>query len=217
MPERISISFRLRDPDKLETADVELSSEDLAVLRAYLTEAFHLESAMQRQGGFAASYNFSWKLGEPLRISGTEPDADQRAVILHRLRPFLLDREPLYFNKVRGIVARSTSSPELGEWLVQTKLRFTSRLLQQQVIIKIGDLVINSEQALDKWLNAFEYHRDEDKAVELIKEHDPIPVDSSRPIFIMILREKATSVLHLGWLINQILAAVDKRAPLTGV
>jgi hypothetical protein len=176
-----------------------------AALRHFLTEALALQDALQRQGGFASSYHFSWSVENGVQISGSEPSDDQRAVVLHRLRPILLEEESCYFHSVRGIVARSTESPFLHEWLRQTKARFMGKLIEQKVVISVGDLVLNSERALNHWLYGFEYHRDEAKSVALIKAHDPVPVDSSRPIFIMMLREKAVAVLHLAHVVHKML------------
>ncbi|MCY3019801.1 MAG: hypothetical protein NTW87_12330 [Planctomycetota bacterium] len=183
-----------------------LGDADEQVLRAFLHEAQALEDSLLRQGGFAASYHVSWKIGQPLVITGTEPNADQRAVMLHRLRPFLLQGESLYFHSVRGILARSSDSPFLHDWLRQTKARFTCKHSQQQFLISVGDMVLNSEAALNQWLNAFEYHREEAKAIDLIMTHDPFPVDASRPIFIMMLREKVDAVLHLGHVVHKMLS-----------
>ncbi len=203
---RGGLTFEFDDGRPIERVRFVVDDADEKVLRAFLREAEALEEALLRQGGFGASYHISWSLGQPLMISGTEPDADQRAVILHRLRPFLLQDEALYFHSVRGIVARSTESPFLQDWLRQTKARFTSKHSQQQFLISVSDVVLNSEAALNSWLYGFEYHRDEAKSVALIKAHDPVPVDSSRPIFIMMLREKATAILHLGHVVRKILA-----------
>ncbi len=203
------VSFKLRDPEKHEEAVFSIDEANESALRKYLAEALRLEAALLRQGGFGASYNVSWSVGEQLCITGTEPTSDQRAAVLHHLRPFLLEDEPYSFKRVRGILARSSSSLVLTEWLQQVKQRYAGNLLQSQVKIEVGALLLNSETVLNKWLNAYEYHRDDNKAIELVKQHDPIPVDSSRPIFAMMLQEKATAVLHMGWLINQILALRD--------
>ena len=187
---------------------VVVNEEDVSLLLSYLSEALRLQGAITRNGGFGASYNFSWEAGKPATISGSGPSDDQLAVLVHRLRPFLLQNEPLYFNSIRGIISRGAESKELKEWLAQTKLRFTGRLSQQQVVVTANDLVLNSEAALEKWLNAFEYHRDLDKADELSKAHSLFPIESSRPIFVMLLQEKAMAVLHLGWLVHKILLAI---------
>lgn len=200
------LTFEFGDGRTPEYARFAVGDADEQILRGYLVEAQALEDALLRQGGFGASYHVSWSIGHPLVISGAEPHPDQQAVILHRLRPFLLQGEALHFHSVRGIVARSTESAFVHDWLRQTKARFTCKHSQQQFLIAVGDVLLNSEAALNSWLYGFEYHRDEAKSVALIKAHSPVPVDSSRPIFIMMLREKATAILHLGHIVHKMLA-----------
>jgi hypothetical protein len=200
------LTFQFADGRPIQHARFTLGDADEPVLRQFLNEALALQDALRRQGGFAASYHFSWSVEKGVEINGTEPTDDQRAVVLHRLRPFLLEGEACYFHSVRGIVARSTDTPFLHDWLRQTKARFMGKLLERKVIISVGDLVLTSERALNQWLYGFEYHRDEAKSVALIKVHDPVPVDSSRPIFIMMLQEKAVAVLHLAHVVHKMLA-----------
>jgi hypothetical protein len=188
-----------------ETVGYSVAPEHEAVLRRFLVEAETLEAALLRVGSFGARYSLSWRRGGALEISGEEPDADSRAVILYRLRPFLLKDEPISFGRVRSIIARSSPTPFLQTYLKQCKRRFRGDLIAETIRIEIGGLVVTSEAALREWLNTFEYHRDGDKAVALIRAHDPLPVDSSRPIFVMLLREKADAVLHLGHVVHKIL------------
>jgi hypothetical protein len=87
------LTFEFGDGRPTEHARFAVNDADERVLRAFLSEAQALEDALRRQGGFGASYRISWAVGQPLVIGGTEPDSDQRAVVLHRLRPFLLQDE----------------------------------------------------------------------------------------------------------------------------
>jgi hypothetical protein len=207
------LTFQFADGRPTEHARFALGDAEVAVLRQFLNEALALQDALLRQGGFASSYHFSWNVEKGVEISGAEPTDDQRAVILHRLRPFLLEGETCYFHSVRGIVARSSETPFLHDWLRATKARFMGKMLEQKVVISVNDLILNSERALNHWLYGFEYHRDEAKAVALIKAHDPVPVDSSRPIFIMMLQEKATAVLHLAHVVHKMLEEPSDAPP----
>ena len=60
------------------------------------------------------------------------------------------------------------------------------------------DLIVNSDKTLMTWLNAFEYHRDNDKR-KLIEEIDKIiPEDFSRALFASMIIDKVRAVLELG-------------------
>ncbi len=206
MPLTGGLTFEFSDGRSPERARFALDDDSVVTLSEFLREAEELRLTIERQGGFGASLKFSWKHGEALSIAGTEPSADQRAIVLYRLRPFLLQNEPLNFHVVRGIIARSSESEALHGLLRKEKERFSGRLFQQQVQISIDSLILNSEAALGLWLNGYEYHRDKDKAIELVKRHDPTPVDSSRPIFIFLLQEKVLAIFNVARIAHRLLS-----------
>lgn len=173
-----------------------------------------MEHALNEMGGVPVSYRVSFDKTKGVQLSGDEPTPLQRAALLHHLRPFLLKKEPFEFGKIRNIITNSTDTPVLRQRLDQMKELFGGGHLRKQMVISIGDLVVTSEAALDRWLNGFEYHRDSEKALELIQAHDPLPVDASRPIFRMMLREKANAILHLAQVVGKMLSDPEvARAP----
>jgi hypothetical protein len=199
------LKFTFADGRPAQHARFTIAAGDVGVLRSYLAEALILERTVNGWGGIEARLHVSFRMGEPLEISVTEPSPDHRAVLLHRLRPFLLEREPFSFHRTRGIVARGSEGDFMRERLAQIKQLFTGAHLRSQVVVEVNDLVVNSEATLDRWLNAFEYHRDEAEALALIRQHDPIPLDASRPIFISLLVDKMKAILHLGHIIHKML------------
>ena len=206
MPIEGGLTFDFADDRPPESIRFRLSDTDVAILRPFLREAIALESLTRSWGGIPASYGMSFRIGQPLEIRGSEPSAEQRAALLHHLRPFLLENEPFSFHIVRGILARSSEAPFLQSRLREIKDRFKGAGIQRQLRIDVGDMVLTSEATLNRWLNGFEYHRDADKSAALIAAHDPVPVDSSRPIFIMMLSEKTESILLLAHIVNKMLS-----------
>ena len=65
-------------------------------------------------------------------------------------------------------------------------------------VVSHGTL-INSTETLDLWLNAYDYHRDDEKRVEFEALHDGnLPIEYSRALFIHILLDRARAVVDLG-------------------
>jgi hypothetical protein len=59
--------------------------------------------------------------------------------------------------------------------------------------------IINSTETLDLWLNAYEYHRDDDKRVAFEALHDDaLPIGFSRALLIDIMLDRARAVIELG-------------------
>jgi hypothetical protein len=208
------LTFEFNDGRPAEHARFAVDAPDARMLRSYLAEALVLEQTINGWGGIDARLQISGRIGEPIQITATEPSPDHRAILLHRLRPFLLEREPFSFHRVRGALNRASASDFLRMRLREIKQLYSGEHLRSQVRIEINDLVVNSEVMLDRWLNAFEYHRDEAEAIELIRQHEPIPLDASRPIFIGLLVDKCKAILNLAHIISKMLEMpVEPRAP----
>jgi len=203
MAQEGEITFQFGDGKPTEHVRYSLQDGDEQVLRVFLSKARLLQDAMARNDDFQASYGGSWKVDQPVVISGTEPSDDQRAILLHRMRPFVHNDDITYFHTVRGIVARSSDAPFLREYLRATKDRFTGKMFQQQVVIRVNGLVLNSEETLTKWLYGDEYHPKEANMEALASAHGTVPVESSRPLFMMLLRCKADAVLLLAHVVHK--------------
>lgn len=193
-----------------QTVAFSFTDEQVQVLRGYLAEAERLERSVTANGGFPVSLNLSAAVGQPVSISGSEPTDDQRAIYLHRIRPFHLQDEPYQFGKVKNVLARGTASSDFMQmYLRRASDMFSGAAMQQQVRIAAGDAVLNSDALFTAWLNAVEYHRDETKMLALLKGKSLPDEAFSRRIFVLLLRAKVDAVLALGNIINRILASLE--------
>lgn len=130
--------------------------------------------------------------------STTLPPDDQILSLMHRLRPFVLQKESTNFYKVCKHLKRRLEHNEVRDFLDALRKYFSGQRMQQSLIIQSKNITINSESTLRKWLNAHEYHKDSDKQKELEDLHQILPLEASRAIFIMMLFDMAKSVLVLG-------------------
>jgi hypothetical protein len=197
--------FEFADDRPSERVPVSFSADEANLLGAFLVEAAALNQKVIEWGGIPASIHFKGEKGGPVKFEVTEPSDDQRAVLLHRLRPFLLEREPFSFKRTRSLVGRGSSHPFLGERLRQLKILYSCERLRQQFRIERKDFLFNSEHALNRWLNAAEYHRDPSAAAELCEAQGALPTEVARAIFVGMLATKTTAVFHLGNVIHTIL------------
>ncbi len=217
MPPSSITTFEFGDGKPSVDVAFELTAQSRSYLEGFLAEAMVLQDAMLRMGDAKWSYRMTLSVDQPPQVSGEEPNADQRAILLYRLRPFVLEKERYFFQKARTALAQSSTSTFLQDRLKDVKTLFTSKNLSEQVLVNFSGLNLNSEAALQKWLNAFEYHRDESKAIELIKAHEFVSIESSRPLFMMMLQHKARATLHLAYIANKMLNdAREAPAPCAG-
>jgi hypothetical protein len=140
-----------------------------------------------------------------------EPTDDQRAIFLHRLRPFQLQKEPYQFGKIKNVVAVATaSSPFMQSYLDRAKDMFTGRAMQDQMRVSLGETIVNSETAMTAWLYAGEYHRDKTTMIAFLNGMALPPENIMRPLLMLLLRSKIDAILALGNIIHRILSSAGE-------
>lgn len=182
-----------------------VSSADEIVLRRFTQTTKDVVEAVHRAGGLPAQLRLSYREETGLRLATEEPSDDLRSVILHRLRPLILKKEPWSFDRVCAIVRRSSDHPFLGRHLRSLRGIYAGKNLQDIVVFSRGELVLNSETAFEHWLNGFEYHREEARAAEVANVDSLLPIEAVRPIFIMLLSEKLKAITLLAYLVEKML------------
>ena len=71
----------------------------------------------------------------------------------------------------------------------------------------MGDQLINSDDMIQNWLNAFEYHRDPDKRSALSALHDQVPIESTRALVVSMMFDKAKAIFE----VSRIIRGLEKR------
>ena len=170
----IAVAARLRQRDGTEIShSCSFTPDEWERLEKFATYAEDLThtTLLSTKGRLA----FSLHVGQDgVRFEPTEiPDSHQVSELLHRMRPFVLTNEDTYFPRVRKILARRLDHPAFQTYLDRQKEIFDGRRCQAMRVVSHGTL-INSTETLDLWLNAYEYHRDDEKRTEFEALHDDV-------------------------------------------
>lgn len=133
---------------------------------------------------------------------GLEPDSLPPAAevreLLHLLRPLILESEATYLLKVCGILGKHLAHPFIRRKLGELGDTFSGRRLRSTYTFAVGDIVLNSDEGLKLWLNAYEYHRDEDKREVLEQIGAAVPLDVAKAFFLDVLMEKVQATSSLA-------------------
>jgi len=87
---------------------------------------------------------------------------------------------------------------------------FSGKRMQQQLQVTSNGVLLNSQETLEKWLNAYEYHRDKGKKAQLDALHKILPIEFSIPLFLSLLIDRAAAVLDLADLVGLIIGKTEK-------
>jgi len=197
MPQ-ISFTVTQRASGKKAVVKADFSEEELGRLNAFCEYVRDVLSIKLVQAGIQCSIDLDYREGVGTTISTDLPPEEEIMALLHRLRPLILNDELASFNAVCGIIGRQIDEPLVREALKYQRRVYDGRRMQEQLVVTSTNdelqRIINSEQVLFGWLNAFEYHRDERKRAEIEKLHQLIPLDHSKAIFLMLISDKIRAI-----------------------
>lgn len=102
------------------------------------------------------------------------PNSDQISVLLHRIRPFILEKEATFFNKIKNILYKVLDKESQDE-LKSISKRFEHKNNLPDIEFFEGCQNIKTDTNFYNWVNAEEYHSDKKKKeeVELLKKSLP--------------------------------------------
>jgi len=189
--------------------EARFTDEEEVRLRAYDQYVEDLRAISIIKHGAPGQLKLDWHEEKGFSWTTELPPDEQVIALFHRLRPFVLEEEDTNFLRVSSTIGRLACNDLIRKFLRVQKDLYLGKYSQQLVQVISNDIVINSEAILQKWLNAYEYHRDADKRREIEGLHQLIPLEASRAIFVMMLYDKATAIRNLHSLVRLILGKQD--------
>ncbi|MDD4985326.1 MAG: hypothetical protein PHQ43_05980 [Dehalococcoidales bacterium] len=183
----------------------EFSDEEWRLLEDYLRYAEDLFACRLLNNEANCSLNIKWDRDSGGTVTSQVPLWDDVRVFLHTARPLLLHKEPTSFYHVNNLLAKSLDHPHFRAMLGYHRRTYSGKRMQSAWSIRINDLVINSEQALSTWLNAYEYHRDKEKQEVIRDLEQMLPLPALQVIFIQLLLEKTEAIFETARLVRLVL------------
>lgn len=170
-------------------------------LVAFREETDRLRECVWLKSNLKGSYALKYDDGVA-SVELKDPPADvEIAQVLHVLRPFLLQSERLYFPRVSGHLYEAIGDPGFRMILAYNRASFQSRIMRHTFRVTRNDLELNSEQAFDLWIDAFEYHRhgkDPSRRQRFIELNGGPPDDLGIAVFQDMLRDRILAILGLA-------------------
>jgi len=129
---------------------------------------------------------------------GLLPSDEEIAAFLHRLRPIYLNDEPTNFNRVANVISAHFNDPRITGLIRVCKRYYDGRTSREVFEIAAGGMVINSQEFLDHYLNALEYHRDTDRRQHIDRIAEHFPLDAQKPFVVLLLRLRLNAINKLA-------------------
>jgi hypothetical protein len=201
------IQFLISDSSKNISRELELpnfSEEQRSDLREFLECAKRLNECAFAQDWSVLSkisIRFGGKDGGIKNVGSVPPD-EQIEVFLHRLRPIYLQKERTNFNKIANLVSSHICVPEIVETIRAWKREYDGRASQDLFKMSVDLTTLNSQEFLDNYLNALEYHRDRERREKIQQVSQHYPLDVQKPIVVMLLFFRLSAINQLASFID---------------
>jgi hypothetical protein len=118
--------------------------------------------------------------------------------LLHLIRPLILTSEATSFYTVLSIVRQQLPAEPYQRMFERWKRRFSGKEQKEVMRWEVGGRLVNSEATLLLWLNAFEYHRDEDKRAIVADLGKTMSFELLEGIFLGLIMDKCEAIALLA-------------------
>jgi hypothetical protein len=214
----MKMDLHLHMPDgRVETVPVFLSGEEEELLGRFWQYSRDLLESKWVRSGMHVRSTLTIRAGEGIKMEAEQPPWESVIEFLHRFRPFGLQEEPTSFGKIKNLVCKLVPHEQVRAFAQAQQESFSGRAMQRLVRVESNGVVLNGETTLNNWLNAYEYHRDQTKKKLLDDLHKILPLETSIPLFLNLLVDRAEAVLNLAELVGLILGNEQKIEVKTGL
>jgi hypothetical protein len=175
------------------------------VIRLFDLELFRREIPCNMQ--------ISWSKDGEGRFQYERPKDDDVCSLLHRLRPFILQGESAYFYNISNLLSKNMQSSQVRSVIKEANdiwsgVALSSMMQVTMSMLENGATIeqkILSDEFLDIWLNAYEYHTDSEKKKYMDALHKYFPAEVTKVLLVSLLIEKVKAISRLNEFVGLIL------------
>jgi len=148
-------------------------------------------------------------INDEVIITHNLPDDDNIHAFLHKIRPFILEREKLNFMRIKSLIGKKINSCELNKYLKILNNEYLSKK-DNKLNIVINNEEFTFEKVFFYYINSYQYHREENK-----KEIIDTIIEASGHIKLFeytmydILLNKYKTIQKLSNIINKVIKKED--------
>lgn len=195
MAHPFNITAKNKTTGEVTRASGEFTADEWASVLKYLDCVGRLTRCRMAESRAQLSWGMSWQGGDSIEYRASFPPEDDMWAFLHCMRPFVL-KETSSFYHVRKVFARRISVDAVRGHLDGLKAVYNGSAMGFS--IEYNGSRLTSDEAVDLWLNAFEYHQDADKRTELAALFEIFPEPAARALFLGMMLQRASAVQQLA-------------------
>jgi hypothetical protein len=196
------LRFLISDPSKNYRHEFErpnFSDAQKSELREFIDCACRLnQCALAQDWSILSRISIQFGKDGGIRNVGSLPPDEQIEIFLHRLRPIYLNNERTNFNRIANLVSSHIANSRVAESIRLWKREYDGSASQEVFKMATDLTVLNSQEFLDNYLNALEYHRDKDRREKIQQVAQHFPLDVQKPIIVLLLFYRLSAINRLA-------------------
>ncbi|WP_439856166.1 hypothetical protein [Pseudomonas yamanorum] len=193
-----------------ESISINFPDDEWAQLAQFHSHVNGLRETRFVQEGRGGSIGFRWKLGEPARVSEKQIEEEPVWAMLHKLRPFVLQKERCFLPSILKLLKRRLDHVALHRHLDDIRDTFTLKSMEQRIHLLGPGRPPLSQQVVMDWLNSFQYHHDEEKRVKVIRDLGPFAqYQDGMNVAVFALVDMVQSILGAGDLVETLQGCIE--------
>lgn len=174
------------------------ADEEYKTLEMYFAQYAEFADSKPIKSGIPCSISVEYDADKGLRVSSKLPSKDDLSILLHRLRPFILQKEPASFIKITCILNRYVSEPQFRLFMQKQRELYDGSQVQRIFRVVSNSVIVNSERILYDWLNSHEYHRDPDKRASIDNLFKRMPSELLQGLLVSMIVDKVRAVCNVA-------------------
>jgi hypothetical protein len=206
----LAMDFRIRTGGAESTVVANFGADERTVLGQFREEYQRLRDSAVLQKELPCSWSYSADEAAEPSFKAILPSEDDMAVLLHRLRPFVLQKEPASFDRVTSLLRRSMSWQELRPLFKFLRELWEGRYLANELPVFASARQLDMTELFTNWINAEEYHRDRERRLALAALHANVQPDLLNFLISSVALDKLRAVRHVAKLVRLVLGEFRK-------
>lgn len=162
-------------------------------------------SCLAHAGQWGFTFNYTKDVGAKWIVRG--PNSEEVDVLVRRLRPFLLEKEPTHLGKVHNLCQQVIRSDQLRGWLIDARAVWKDFQRRGFFQLEIDGRNYTPERVMYLFINGWLFHSDnEDNVRELARLRTGFGEPISQQMFHDYLLEATRQATYVGAVVRQALA-----------
>lgn len=201
----ITLSLKSEGGVLVETIAGSFDVNDIGVLRKFVRAMSRVRNCALLKRGMPAISNISFAAESGIKLTCATYENSELHDLLHVLRPVILQEETASFQNVTGLLRKRFGSRRFSDHLKPVRAMFEDGELRSYMQITLGDQPFFDQSTLNLWLNAEQYHTDEEKAARWSEFEQSLNTENIRALVMSQLQSKVKALFHLEHIVGMVL------------